>query len=129
MPGRRKRRFVEARPWFDEMLRQDIRQHRARCAEYGLTPYVRLNVASDVNWFYIAREFPDVTFYDYSKVRARFSDENRPSNYHLTYSLNERSDSAFVRDWLDRGGNVAVVFKVPYNPQAKWYGLLPDRFR
>lgn len=34
-----------------------------------------------------------------------------------------------MRFWLDRDGNVADAFNVPYNPQTKCYGLLPDRFR
>jgi hypothetical protein len=53
--------------------------------------------------------FPETTFYDYTKAPYN-SRANRPDNYHLTFSLDERPGSMDrARTWLDNGGNVAVV--------------------
>ena len=54
--------------------------------------------------------FPDVTFYDYTKLDQRF-DKILPRNYHLTFSRSEDNHTETV-DLLNRGYNVAVVFGV-----------------
>lgn len=58
--------------------------------------------------------FPDITFYDYTKIVNR---KRLPENYHLTFSRSEDNEDACLRA-LDRGMNVAVVFR----------DALPDRF-
>ena len=51
--------------------------------------------------------FPDVQFYDYTKLANR---KDLPSNYRLTFSLAEDNE---VQAWaaLTLGINIAVVFK------------------
>jgi len=77
-----------------------------------LSVCVRLNGTSDIVWErerpQIFERFPNVIFYDYTKVPNRF---DRPPNYFLTYSWNEQKVA------LDRSGsyfahrvNTAVVF-------------------
>ena len=55
--------------------------------------------------------FPDVTFYDYTKIPNRFNNKVLPSNYHLTFSRSETNHNEVV-DILNRGYNVAVVFGI-----------------
>lgn len=56
--------------------------------------------------------YPDVKFYDYTKIAKRFFNE-LPENYHLTFSRSETNDEE-VDKVLAAGGNVAVVFdKLP----------------
>ena len=61
----------------------------------------------------IFQSFPNVQFYDYTKVYKRamkYIKGEYPKNYYITYSLNEDNrDLAF--DYLTHGGNVAIVFK------------------
>lgn len=55
--------------------------------------------------------FPDVTFYDYTKIPNRFNNKFHADNYHLTFSRSEDNHKS-VLDILNRGYNVAVVFGV-----------------
>jgi len=54
--------------------------------------------------------FPDIQFYDYTKVDNRFT-RPLPDNYHLTFSRSEENHDATVA-LLSKGYNVAVVFGV-----------------
>ncbi|NBT76614.1 MAG: hypothetical protein EBT15_11760 [Betaproteobacteria bacterium] len=85
----------------------------------------RPNVDSDVNWLALVREMFDFQwrFWDYTKCSERLG--NVPSNYHLTYSVN---DGTQARDW-DRvyrtNSNIAVVFDSLWNPWGSKFGYLP----
>ena len=110
----RKRRteiFYHDREWFIGRLKTEI-DNRCKLAEKrGTRVAVRLNVFSDVIWERVApsifTDFPDVSFYDYSKHPNRFG-AIRP-NYWVTFSRSEINDSDCERI-LESGGNVAVVF-------------------
>lgn len=71
----------------------------------------RLNVFSDIQWERqfpeIFSDFPRTQFYDYTKHFKRMGRE-RPDNYHLTFSLNEKNEQ-HARDVLQAGMNVAAV--------------------
>ncbi len=58
-------------------------------------------------------QFPDVQFYDYTKIVAR-AYKPMPSNYHLTLSYSE-ADADYAEQVLtavrDTGINAAVVFR------------------
>ena len=53
--------------------------------------------------------FPEIQFVDYTKSVRRVLDANRPTNYHLTFSLSE-TNKAEAEQVLAAGFNVAVVF-------------------
>jgi hypothetical protein len=98
-----------------------------------MTPCIRLNGTSDLPWekFKCVRDgieyrnpmeaFPDVQFYDYTKIPARalkWVRGDMPANYHVTFSASESNDDA-SRMVAMAGGNVAVVFdQIP----ADYYG-------
>jgi len=90
----------------------------------GMTPCIRLNGTSDLPFekFKCVRDgveyrnpmeaFPDVQFYDYTKIPARalkWARGDMPANYHVTFSASESNDDA-SRMVAMSGGNVAVVF-------------------
>ena len=52
-----------------------------------------------------------------------------PDNYQLTFSRHEKHHHATIASFLNRGGNVAQVFDVLYNPQWKKFGQLPKTVR
>lgn len=57
--------------------------------------------------------FPEVQFYDYTKVYKRSLDHAKgdlPPNYHLTFSYSEKTNPKQMEELLDAGGNVAMVF-------------------
>jgi hypothetical protein len=116
----RTRLFTRDRETFMSRLRDEITAHVRKCERYGLKPAVRLNGTSDLPWENIRcgqhanvfARFPDVTFYDYTKVPARLRRRAAAiPNYSLTFSLAE-SNEQHARDAIAAGMNVAAVFAV-----------------
>ena len=107
--------FLYGRHTFDALLLNEIRALKAAAERKDYSPAVRLNGTSDVvpSWCF-ARSFPEVQFYDYTKAPKRmgqFLSGEFPENYHLTYSFSGSALSENLsKDFLRRGGNVAVVF-------------------
>lgn len=101
--------YFDNRDAFLASLRHDIRALIARAVRLGLKPAVRVNGTSDLPWLALqmASEFPQVTFYDYTKL-DRAWDRTR-ANYHLTFSHSETNGDQCQRA-LAHGVNVAVVF-------------------
>lgn len=108
---RKTRWLARDRTGFLVQLRKDITALVARAKREKLIPCVRVNGTSDLPWLAhaMAREFPDVQFYDYTKLPRPWQ-RMRP-NYHITFSLSESNESAAL-DALSHGVNVAVVFDV-----------------
>jgi hypothetical protein len=81
---------------------------------------IRLNVASDIRWEYVAPELfaTGGRFYDYTKWPT--ASRAPLSNYAIVYSRNERDGDEPATDYLSAGGNVAVVFD---NLPATWHGF------
>ena len=107
---RRTKMFFDNRPQFFSDLISDIQSAIRYAAKKGLTPVIRLNGTSDIAWekFDIIQSFPDVQFYDYTKVRGR--KVSHLKNYHLTFSKADGNDMD-ARLAASAGMNVAVVFK------------------
>lgn len=116
---RRTRRFFEARETFMAELVEDIEKAIRMAKRAGLKPAFRLNGTSDIRWEAVpaARNgvafrnvfeaFPDVPFYDYTKLPNRRA---LPANYSLTFSVADGNDAAAAVA-LANGINVAVVFR------------------
>ena len=64
---------MKDRAAFLEQLEKEIFLFAERCKRQGYRPAVRLNGTSDVNWerFKIMEKFPEVQFYDYTKIYKR----------------------------------------------------------
>lgn len=97
---RRTRFYAEDREAFMLQLHKEIAAFIRKAERKGLTPVVRLNGTSDIQWEVghpvgehasIFAAFPDVQFYDYTKIPKRFGRE-LPGNYHLSLSYSEASD-------------------------------------
>jgi hypothetical protein len=94
-------------------LEADIKLGIRQAAKLGLTPVFRLNGTSDLAWekYGIIEKFPQVQFYDYTKVLGR--KVSHLKNYHLTFSAADGND-ADVQGAIQQGMNVAMVFdKLP----------------
>ena len=110
---RKTKMFFEARDEFMAQLEKDIKLGIKQAAKLGLTPVFRLNGTSDLAWekYGIIEKFPQVQFYDYTKVLGR-KVAHLP-NYHLTFSAADGND-ADVQKAVAQGMNVAAVFdKLP----------------
>lgn len=53
---------------------------------------------------------PAVSWYDYTKIPARYRVNRLPGNYHLTYSYDPRNKPADMLEALDSGLNIAAPF-------------------
>ena len=103
--------FFDQRETFLACLRYDVRALIARASRQDLVPVVRVNGTSDLPWLALlmAAEFPDVVFYDYTKLPRAW--ERVRTNYHLTFSHSETNEVECLKA-LENGLNVAVVFDV-----------------
>lgn len=114
--------FFLDRASFLDTLVKDIKRVERKAARMNMVPAIRLNGTSDLPWEKIKvlkdgavfrnimEAFPNVTFYDYTKILGRDAALAQP-NYHLTFSLSESND-AEARQALNEGYNVAAVFKI-----------------
>ena len=120
--------YIQERESFMTQLRKEISNHIKNCSNKGFIPCIRLNGTSDISFENtgIFDEFPNVQFYDYTKIYKRalkYVNGQYPSNYHLTYSLNEDNyKEAF--DILLRGGNISAVFRNELPQTYKGYKVI-----
>jgi hypothetical protein len=106
-PGSRTRYDVEA--LFGAMPAWKAEDHKS--AKTKFVPYVRPNVLSDIPFELVFPDlfglFPNVLFYDYTKVPGRTIDRN----YDITFSWSgTKSNRAFSEFEMARGRRLAVVF-------------------
>ena len=106
--------FFNDRDTFMTQLVKDITLAIKQAERKNMIPVFRLNGTSDLRWENVAvagfgnimAMFPNVQFYDYTKLPNR---RNIPANYHLTFSRSESNEHLIPADL-----NVAVVFdKLP----------------
>jgi len=120
--------FIQERDTFMDQLRKEITNHIKNATKKGFIPCIRLNGTSDISWETtgIFEQFSQVQFYDYTKIYKRalkFVNGQYPSNYHLTYSLNEDNyKEAF--DILLKGGNISAVFRNELPETYKGYRVI-----
>jgi hypothetical protein len=101
---RRTMMFINERDAFMAQLWREIRAARAMAERRGLTLVVRLNGTSDIRWEDIPaypestsfsapifNVFPDIQFYDYTKIPNRRR-ALRYRNYHLTFSYSDKPE-------------------------------------
>ena len=101
----------------------DIQKFVRYCEKKDKLPCLRLNGTSDIQWETIQVNgqnifeiFPDVQFYDYTKIPTRKVSDIE--NYHLTWSYSEANMK--YANWFDKiAYNIAVVFN----------GSLPIHFK
>lgn len=111
---RKTKAFFAHRNAFMAVLVADIEKAIKLARRNGFTPVFRLNGTSDIRWEnYQANDgrnvfetFPDVQFYDYTKLANR---KNIPANYALTFSLADGNETQ-ARAAIANGLNVAAVF-------------------
>ena len=110
-------RFFQDRQQFLWDLVNEISALRRKAKAKGMKAAVRLNGTSDLPYErYKIRDtgknimqlFPDVQFYDYTKLENRIVGQQLPANYHLTFSRAEDNDHKL--DAVLEHTSAAVVF-------------------
>jgi hypothetical protein len=108
--------FLNDRDEFMQQLVKDINTFIRACKRKDKRPAIRLNGTSDIQWEYIEIDgyenifamFPEVQFYDYTKIPTRKIDHI--PNYHLTWSYSE-ANNKYAKMFDKVPNNKAVVFK------------------
>ena len=111
--------FFNRRQDFMLDLVADIRKAIKFAERKGLTPVFRLNGTSDLSWEKydaipgqnIFEMFPNVQFYDYTKVLGRKT--KMYPNYHLTFSKADGNDADVAEALLQGMSVVAVYDRIP----------------
>ena len=106
--------FLNDRDEFMSLLIKEITKFSNYCYKKDKQPAIRLNGTSDIQWEKILVDdknifelFPDIQFYDYTKIPTR--KVGHIKNYHLTWSYSEANDK--YASWYDKiAYNIAVVF-------------------
>jgi len=103
-------------------LKRELRNFEKLCKKQNVKPYVRLNTISDIQWELktngsIPQSFPNINFYDYTKIAKRLG--KTPDNYELMFSYsNAPKYQQSVRKALKTDVPMSVVF----------YGGIPSHF-
>ena len=112
---RKTKLYLEDKPTFMSYLITDIQKFVRYCEKKDKLPCIRLNGTSDIQWENykifdyknIFESFPDVQFYDYTKIPTRKVSEYK--NYHLTWSYSE-ANMKYANLFDKIAYNIAVVF-------------------
>ena len=112
---RRSLYYLDDRENFLAQLHKEITAFMHKCKRNNKKPCIRLNGTSDIqyeNELYQGKNmfehFPDVQFYDYTKIPTRKVDKH--SNYHLTWSYSE-ANKKYAELFDKVPNNKAVVFR------------------
>jgi hypothetical protein len=136
---RKTKMFYENRNEFFNLLVKDITLAIKQSEKKGLIPVFRLNGTSDISFekygFTIAYDgytidyaniferFPNVQFYDYTKVLGRKVVNIK--NYSLTFSAADGNDNDVMKA-IAQGYNIATVFGIKKTePMPEYYNGLP----
>jgi hypothetical protein len=138
---RKTKLYFEDRNTFMSLLIDDITEAIKESEKAGYIPTFRLNAYSDIMWENIRFDkaglsykegkyngknifeiFPDITFYDYTKIANRKVDHI--PNYDLTFSYSGVKEyQPFVQQAIDNGLRIAVVFKHKDRIPAQFLGM------
>ena len=123
------RLFFANREVFMRIMIHEIEKERKKAEKNGTFFSIRLNCTSDINPIAFTLEgknileiFPDVQFYDYTKVPSRIAVAEKYSNYDITWSIDGSEKNREIGlEFLKNGGRVAVVYGENDMPKT-WYG-------
>lgn len=119
---------------FMELLVKDIKRLIRKAERKGMIPLVRLNGTSDIRWENVRFDygfgneqitifdlFPDIQFYDYTKLANR---KGIPANYDLTFSYSGvTAYQKYVKQAIAQGMRIATVFRKREEIPSEFMGL------
>ena len=120
--------FYNDRETFMQILIHEIKRFKNKAEQMNMEFSVRLNGTSDLSperfidpatGLNILQLFPDVQFYDYTKVANRFNLMEKYANYDITFSYDGYNEKE-CQNILKKGGKVAVVFFDEKLPKYFW---------
>jgi hypothetical protein len=110
--------FYDNREQFNDVLFNEVKLAKGRTERKGKEFSVRLNGTSDLNPILFKKDgkniletFPDVQFYDYTKILNRIEVAKKHPNYDLTFSFTGHNWSDCLIA-LQNNVRVAVIFDI-----------------
>ena len=123
--------FFEDREYFMSWVVDEINKAKNKADKKGMKFSIRITGTSDIdptlfklNGKTLFEIFPDVQFYDYTKVAKRFRLLEKYSNYDLTYSFSGRNWNECQEILDNNRGRVAVVFEKSLPETYKGYKVV-----
>ena len=126
------RLFFANRPLFMKLMCIEINRAINKAKRENMEFSIRLNCTSDISPLAFSIDgknilelYPNVSFYDYTKVKNYWKIAEKYSNYYLTFSRDGSTENEKeCLEWLSKGNNVAVVFGVTKTNELpkKWHG-------
>lgn len=121
--------FFEEREFFMKWLYNELKTSKIKAEKEGFKFSVRLNGTSDIDPILFSYEgkpimehFPEVMFYDYTKVSKRFRLLDKYKNYDLTFSFSGYNMLDCMNLLSENKGRVAMVFEGKKLP-IEWSGF------
>lgn len=124
---RKTRFFYDNRETFMQVMIYEIERYKRKAERMNMEFSVRINGTSDLSPVLfkdpesgknILELFPNIQFYDYTKIPNRIKLMEKYPNYDVTFSFDGYNGSE-CEEFLKQGGKVAVVF----------YGGLPKTYK
>ena len=115
---RKTRFFYDDRETFMQIMIHEIKRYQHKAERMNMDFSVRINGTSDLSPLLfrdiesgknILELFPNIQFYDYTKIPNRIKLMREYPNYDVTFSF-DGFNNASCEDYLKNGGRVAVVF-------------------
>ena len=126
------RLFFANKPLFMRLMMIEIDRAINKAKRLNMEFSIRLNCTSDISPLAfnvggknILELYPNVSFYDYTKVKTYWKIAEKYKNYYLTFSRDGSVENENeCLEWLSKGNNVAVVFGVTKTSELpkKWKG-------
>ena len=118
--------FLENRRLFLSTLESELDAIERKAKKQDKTPFVRLNVLSDVAWELVAPSLfkRKIRFYDYTKRYERmdrYLTGKFPCNYDLIFSRSEKNEGSCL-DVLSSGGVINAVWRTRESIPDTWHG-------
>lgn len=130
------RLFFANKPLFMKLMTMEINRAINKAKRNGMGFSIRLNCTSDISPLAFVMDgknilelYPNVQFYDYTKVKKYWDIMEKYNNYYVTFSRDGSAENEKdCLEWLAKGNNVAVVFGVRKKSELpktwKGYGVL-----
>ena len=126
------RLFFANKPLFMKLMTMEIDRARRKAKREKMGFSIRLNCTSDISPLAFRMDgknilelYPNVPFYDYTKVKNYWKIAEKYPNYYLTFSRDgSEENEKECLEWLAKGNNVAVVFGVRKTSELpkRWKG-------
>lgn len=108
---------------FRSTLEKELVALHKKATKTGKRLAIRLNGTSDIDWFDVYRNHPEIQFYEYTKRPDLVLKSQTLENVHMTFSRTENTKPETMQRMIATGVNIAVVFDDKKETPKKIWGM------